>query len=193
MLALSASDLASSSVQTGDRLQLTSTALAHRVQAISALSNAITSGIDCFEQGNAILATCFVLLFQSTLVDDGLVEYITFIRGTIAVGIQMGSKRMKFLFQNLFDDESLKQLDSAISASPLIRSEVVESACRSFEQLQHLCQSKIEIEVYTILFGIAHSLISSPRDGEISRLLCFTSSSAFSDTAYSIYEPPRNV
>jgi hypothetical protein len=169
MLALSASDLATGNVQTTDRSQLTSTALAHRVQAISALSNAIASGIDRFEQGNAMLATCFVLLFQSTLIEDGLVEYMTFIRGTLAVGIQMGSKRMKFLFQNLFGDEGLKHIDSAISASPLIRSEVVESACRSFERFQHLCQSKIEIEVYTILFGIAQSLRRSSREGEISR------------------------
>lgn len=168
MLALSASDLAAGKEQTPDGSQLTSVALAHRVKAISALNDAITVGIHRFEQGNAMLATCFVLLFQSTLIDDGLVEYMTFIRGTIAVGIQMGCKRMKFLFDNLFGDQSFKQVAEAISATALIKPEVVAAACRSFERFSHMCQSKIEVEVYTILFGIARSLTSSSRDGKFS-------------------------
>jgi hypothetical protein len=174
MLALSASDLASGKEHTPEGSQLISTALGHRVKAISALNCAISVGLDRFEQANAMLATCFALLFQSTLLDDGLIEYMTFFRGTIALSIQMGCRRMKFLFQNLFGDQGFKKIDSAISSTPLIKPEVVAAACRSFERFSHLCRSKVETEVYTILYGIAQSLRASSRDGKSSLILMST-------------------
>ena len=168
MLALSASDLACSKRQVVDRPQLTSVALAHRVKAISALNNAISTGIDGFEAGNAMVATCFALVFQSTLINDGLSEYMTFIRGTLAISIQLGMRKMKILFKNLFGNEGFNKVDSAVSATPPIKAEIVAGCCRSFEQFAHLCQSKTEIEVYTLLVSTARSLTSSYRDGESS-------------------------
>lgn len=166
MLALSASDLASGDVQPADRQQLISVALAHRVKAISALHNAIAAGIDDYKRGNAMLATCFALVFQSTLIDDGLVEYMTFIRGTISVSVQMGMKKMKFLFLHLFGSSGLDQIDSALSEIPLIKAEVVASCCRSFDRFEHLCQSAVEREIWSNLVDIARSLRVSSRDGE---------------------------
>jgi hypothetical protein len=166
MLALSASDLAFGKENTPDGSQLAAVALGHRVKAISALNCAITVGLDRFEQANAMLATCFALLFQSTLINDGLIEYMTFFRGTIALSIQMGVRRMKFLFQNLFGGQSFQQIEGAISSAPLIKPEVVAACCRSFERFAHLCRSNIETEVYTILYGIAQSLRTSSRDGK---------------------------
>lgn len=163
MLALSASDLASSQEQTPEGTELTSTALAHRVKAITALNSAITAGIGRFDQGNAMIATCFALLFQSTFFDDGLVEYMSFIRGTTAVCIQMGINRMRFLFDNLLGDENI---DQTLMTAPLVTPEAAAAACRSFEQFQHLCQSETEIQVYTVLVAIARSLEISSRDGK---------------------------
>jgi len=88
MLALSASDLANSRTSSDSQAsELTNTGLGHRVKAISALNTAIGAPLQSFKQGNAMLATCFVLVFQSVLMDDGLIEYMSFIRGVIAVSI----------------------------------------------------------------------------------------------------------
>jgi len=93
MLALSASDLADPN--NGRDIQsaadLTNTALNYRVKAITALKRALSAPQQSFEQGNAMLATCFSLLFQSVLLDDGLIEYMTFIRGVIAVSVHSES------------------------------------------------------------------------------------------------------
>jgi hypothetical protein len=163
MLALSASDIVCT---TDPSPELHSTALAHRIKAITSLNNAITVGISSYEEGNAMIATCFALLFQSCLIDDGLVEYMTFIRGTLVVAIQMGMRRMRFLFDKIFADQQLEIVEPAIRAAPLVESEKVTAACRSFEKFGHLCQTQLEIEVYTILFGIARALITSSRDGK---------------------------
>jgi len=113
-----------------------------------------------------MLATCFSLLFQSTLIDHGLVEYMTFIRGTIVIGSQMGLKKMRFLFDQLFKDKQLEQSEAVNNDTPVIRQDVVFGAYQSFEKFQHLCQTKLETEVYEVLFDIAHSLITFSGDGD---------------------------
>jgi hypothetical protein len=164
MLALSASELACSTDPTP---QMNSTALTHRVKAISSLNTAISQGISCYEEGNAMLATCFTLLFQSCLIEDGLTEYMMFIRGTVSVGMQMGMKGMTFLFEKIFDAEQLEQVDPLMKKADLIESRVVQAACRSFESMAHLCTNNLELEAYKILYGIARALITSSRDGEL--------------------------
>lgn len=114
-----------------------------------------------------MIATCFTLLFQSCLLEDGLVEYMTFIRGTLCIGMQMGMRKMRFLFDKIFEQEQLEQIDPVMKEASLIQSEVVQAACRSFEKLQHLCTAKVEIEVYNLLYGIARTLITSSRDGKL--------------------------
>lgn len=163
MLALSGSELACTTDPTPE---MHSTALTHRVKAISALNSAVARGIQSYEEGNAMLATCFSLLFQSCLLEDGLMEYMMFIRGTVSIGFSMGARRMKFIFERIFDDQQLNQVDPSMHAAPLINADVVASACRSFERFKHLCKRKVEIDVYVILSGIANSLITSSRDGK---------------------------
>lgn len=163
MLALSASELACTAEPTMD---MHSTALTHRVKSISSLNAAVARGIQSYEEGNAMLATCFSLLFQSCLLEDGLSEYMMFIRGTVSVGYSMGARRMKFVFEKLFDDQQLAQVDPEMNAAPLINAEVAASANRSFERFKHLCVHKVEVDVYIILSGIASSLITSSKDGK---------------------------
>jgi len=163
MLALAASDLAESHPESSK--QLTYTAMSNRVKAIGSLNAAISSGLTRFEQGNAMLATCFALVFQSVLIDDGLAEYMTFIRGTIVVGIQMGMKRMNILFHHLFGDQSVEKIDPYMKAASLIDPDLVRAALRSLEKIRPLCNSRLEIEVYGMLLSTARALITSSRDG----------------------------
>jgi len=163
MLALAASDLAE---QYPESSHLSCTAMSHRVKAIGALNAAISSGMSHFEQGNAMLATCFTMIFQSVLIEDGLAEYLTFIRGTIVVGVQMGMKRMHVLFDQLFENRDMEKIDPRMKAAPLIEPELVRVAIRSLEKLAPLCKSKVEIEVYGGLLSIARALVTSSRDGE---------------------------
>jgi hypothetical protein len=164
MLALSASNLVANGSPT-ESPDMLCTAIAHRLKAISGLNQAISTGINSFEQGNAMLATCFILLFQSTMIADGLVEYMTFIRGTIAVGTSMGMKKMKFLFHELWVNRSADSLEADLSQTPLIDGDLARSACRSIENLAGLCRSKGEVQIYGSLLMTARALITSSRDG----------------------------
>lgn len=161
MLALSASDIACFS----EDKSLIVTAMTHRVKSIEALNAAVSRGLTTFEQGNAMLATCFVLLFQSTLLNDGLGEYMSFIRGCVAIGMQMGIKRMKFLLTKLWGDESLEEIDPALHKAPLIEPQVVSLACRSLEKMGSLCKTEVELKMYALILSMARNLVTSSRDG----------------------------
>ncbi len=112
-----------------------------------------------------MLATCFALLFQSTLINDGLGEYMSFIRGTTTIGIQMYVNNFKILFSKVFGDENMEELDPKLQQAPLIESSVVVSAIRSLERIAPLCQTKVEREMYGLLLSMARNLITSSRDG----------------------------
>jgi hypothetical protein len=167
MLALSASDIACNTEDKG----LAVVAMTHRVKAIEAFNLAVGQGLTTYEQGNAMLATCFALLFQSTLLNDGLSEYMSFIRGCIAIGIQMATKRFKFMFVKLFGDDQLEELDPLLQNAGLIDPHVVSLACRSLEKMAPLCKTKVELSVYALLLSMARNLVTSSRDG-----LCLISS-----------------
>lgn len=163
MLALAASDLAEQYPESSK--QLSCAAMSHRVQAIGSLNTAISLGLTRFEQGNAMLATCFALVFQSVLMEDGLAEYMSFIRGTVAVGNQMGMKRMHILFRHLFGDSDLEKIDPLMKAAELIDPTLVRGALKSLEKIGPLCKTKLELEVYGVLVSAARALVTSSRDG----------------------------
>ncbi|CAG8972413.1 hypothetical protein HYALB_00001101 [Hymenoscyphus albidus] len=164
MLALSASELADEEPNPVTSKALSCTAISHRVTAITKLNVAITAGLANFEQGNAMLAACFSLLFQSVLLEDGLLEYMTFIRGTVTVGFQMGVKRHRVLFEQAFEQTEIPEsIDNLMLAAPLVHPILVRKALNSLERLQPLCDHPVEIEMFKMLHEVARSLITCER------------------------------
>ena len=164
MLALSASDILESSPSQANS-ELECVAMSHRVKAISSLNEAIGKPIASVEEGNAIIATCFSLLFQSTLINEGLVEYMTFIRGIVVVSMHMGEKNIAFLFEHLFDQAQV--VESELAESPLIDPEHARRACRSLELFYPLVQNAREKELYGHLLSTARALFTSSQAGAI--------------------------
>ena len=162
MLALSASDIAESNPSPANS-GLECVAISHRVKAISSLNEAIGKPIASMEQGNAMIATCFSLLFQSTLIDDGLVEYMTFIRGVVVVSMHMGQRDIGFLFNHMFDQAEI--VLEELTESPLIDPDHARRACRSLELLFPLIQNTREKEYYGYLLSAARALFTSSGDG----------------------------
>ncbi|KAL2073853.1 hypothetical protein VTL71DRAFT_11179 [Oculimacula yallundae] len=160
MLALAAADI---SAKNSDK-QLRVTAMSHRVKSIESLNKAIEGGVETFVKGNAMLATCFALLFHSVLIDDGLGEYMSFIRGTVAVGMKMGYGQMKFLFVKAFGDEQLELLGPALKLAPLVHPDVTRAACRSVEKFGFMCEKESELLLYGKLLSIARNLVTSSQD-----------------------------
>ncbi|KAI5462071.1 hypothetical protein BGZ63DRAFT_403337 [Mariannaea sp. PMI_226] len=163
MLALSLSHLAAAQPSSP---QLKFAAMGHRVKAISSLNEAIGRPIESLEQANAMIATCFSLSVQSTVLEDGLVDFMMFLRGVVAISIYMRQKGFKFLFHHMFD--LTEAVASELSGSVLTNSSYARGVCRSLELLHPLVQSTTEVECHRLLLSAAKALFTSSREAYIS-------------------------
>ncbi|KAJ2979917.1 hypothetical protein NUW58_g7081 [Xylaria curta] len=138
-------------------------AMAHRLKAIKAIKKTLTDvpKTNTFEEGNALLATCYALTFQSVMLDDGMAEFMTFCRGIIIVAIQMYCKRAKFIFSNFLGDDKIVQLQPLMESLPPIQKEWTDMAVASIAALEPLCEQPVEIEYHQLLTSIASALYTS--------------------------------
>ncbi|KAI1175735.1 C6 zinc finger protein [Nemania sp. FL0916] len=138
-------------------------AMAHRLKAIKAIKKTLTDvpKTNTFEEGNALLATCYALTFQSVMLDDGMAEFMTFCRGIIIVAIQMYCKGAKFIFSNFLNNEGMGQLQPLLESTPPIQKDWTDMAVANIAALEPLCKQPVEIEYFQLMTNIANALYSS--------------------------------
>ncbi|KAI0843419.1 hypothetical protein F5Y06DRAFT_254907 [Hypoxylon sp. FL0890] len=139
-------------------------AMMHRLKAIKAIKKTLNEApkSDNFEEGNALVATCFVLTFQSAILDDGMVEFMTFCRGIVIVTMQMITKGSKFLFSNYQQSDPQNLLKPFIEAVPPIRHEWVAMAVSSVRALEPLLGSDdIATTTHGYILRMAEALYTS--------------------------------
>ncbi|ROW03770.1 hypothetical protein VMCG_05448 [Cytospora schulzeri] len=56
-------------------------------------------------EGNALLAACFALTFQSLFLQDVVAEYMAFVRGIFIVAVQMAAAGVDSVFSNLLSQD----------------------------------------------------------------------------------------
>ncbi|KAK8094514.1 hypothetical protein PG997_001199, partial [Apiospora hydei] len=162
MLGLAASDLL------GKDASLLPFAMAHRIKAIKAIKktlNDVPKSSNTFEEGNALMATCFALTFQSVLLEDGMAEFMTFCRGVVLVAIQMYCKGARFLFTNWVGKDEMGLLQPLMETVPPIRQDWVDAAIGSVRALEPLCVHPVEAEYYVLLVDMVEALYTSPSRG----------------------------
>ncbi|KAI1816393.1 C6 zinc finger protein [Poronia punctata] len=140
-------------------------AMAHRLKAIKAIKKTLTNvpktSDDTFEEGNALLATCFALTFQSVMLDDGMAEFMTFCRGIVIVAIQMYCKGAKFIFSNFLGEGRVNELQPLMDAIPPIRQSWTDMAVANIAALRPLCEMQVEVEYLGLLTDVAQALYTS--------------------------------
>lgn len=146
---------------------LVAPAIAHRVKAIKAIKKTLASTpkASTFEEGNALLATCYALTFQSVALDDGMAEYMTFVRGVLVVAIQMYVEDARFLFHDFLGDDQLELVRPSMERLPLIDRAWSEAARSAVLALEPLCTREVERGYYDMLLQIADALLVSSYDG----------------------------
>ncbi|KAK3946164.1 C6 zinc finger protein [Diplogelasinospora grovesii] len=151
-----------------DEPDLVAPALAHRLKAIKAIKRTLSDvpRANSFEEGNALMATCFALTYQSVLLDDGMAEYMTFIRGIVIVAFQMYMKGAKFfLFGDFMGGKENDILAPHMEKVPLIDRRWVDGAVTALQNLHPLLEGEDGLEVerkyYEMLLDMARQLYIS--------------------------------
>ncbi|KAL1851713.1 hypothetical protein Daus18300_012462 [Diaporthe australafricana] len=137
ILGLAASELIASDPS------LAEAAMVHRLKSIQAIKRKLASsdqGIT-YAEGNALIATCFALTFQSVILEDGMTEYMAFIRGLIVIVIQMWKAGVDFMFKRLLNQEQGDLLKPHIDKVTLPEGmwEWKAGALASLDGLRSLC------------------------------------------------------
>lgn len=148
---------------------LVSVAMNHRIKAIRAIKRRLSeaSRTDTnYEEANALVASCFALTFQSVLLEDGLAEYMTFIRGIVIVGMQMAFRGIKPVFPTLFEDKQNEILAPYMEDLPLVQRGLAEAALSSIMSLEPLCTSQVELEYRQKLLDVTQKLFVNSFEGE---------------------------
>jgi len=148
---------------------LVTAAMNHRVKAIKAIKKRLaeaSKSATSHEEANALVATCFALTFQSVSLDDGLAEYMTFIRGIVIVGMQMMFKGIKPIFSTMFEEQQDEILAPYMEALPLIRKGWADSAMEAITNLRPLCVEPVEIEYQEKLENIVQKLYTNSWAGK---------------------------
>lgn len=144
-------------------------AMNHRIKAIRAikkrLSDTAKTSIS-YKEANAMVATCFALTFQSVSLDDGLAEFMTFIRGIMIVGMQMMFRGIKPVFDNMMEQQQDSILEPLMQGLPLIEKGWTDSAKEAVLNLKPLCLTPLEIDYYEQLVVIVEKLYVSSWEGK---------------------------
>lgn len=147
---------------------LVQAAMNHRIKAIKAIKKRLSETArsqTSYEEANALVATCFALTFQSVSLEDGLAEYMTFIRGILIVGMQMMFRGIKPIFSTLFEDRQNEVMEPYLRDLPLIQKGWVDAAIEAISNLRPLCVEPVEVEYFDQLFGIVEKLSVNSYEG----------------------------
>lgn len=162
MLALSASEL----LEEEPSPELACTAINHRITAIKTLNESITKGCLTFEDGNAMLATCYALIHQSVLIDDGISEFMSFTRGCVKVLWHMGGNNLPFIFKNVLSHAQLETMGPYLEGPPVLPMEFVGEAIAAVQAIEHFCQTDGERLLYKYILELVTGLTVSKRAGK---------------------------
>jgi hypothetical protein len=153
---------------------LVTPAMNHRVKAIKAIKKRLADAPKttmAYEETNAMVAACFALTFQSVGFEDGMPEFMTFIRGIVVVGMQMMFKGIKPLFGNMMGQEQDSILSPVMEGLPLAQRGCVDSAVEGISNLRPICVEPLEMDYQNRLMGIAEKLYINSYDGESTKNL----------------------
>lgn len=146
--------LAASDLMRNQDPSLVTSAMAHRVKAIQAIKKSLAevpksmTTTSTFEEGNALMAACFALTFQSVCMDDGMAEFMTFCRGVVLVAIQMYCKGCTFIFRRWVGEDQQALLRPLMETLPLIPGGWTDMAVVAIDALEPLCQHQVEVEYH---------------------------------------------
>lgn len=179
MLGLGASRLA---LTTAKPSVTETSGLAHRVKAMELLRKALREDPKDRDEADARFASLMVLTIQSSCLQEGMVDFLTTLRGSVLSGKTIHSKdascfaaffQKQYLntVQERFSEEQLEQLDP----------EPLDNASDSLRRLRPYCQKGAEKAYFDLLLNLVESSYSAPKQGK------FTSFKPSIILAYALY------
>lgn len=168
MLALGASHL--------DRItpvaEHTTKAIVHRGHAMAGLSRALAKNERVYGESDAMVATCYALTFQSTYMSDGLLDFITMVRGCALITTKIREDNSPTAF-NLQPDWHFKLMEPKLKDLPVVHQDLLDNGHRALEEVRPLLITRTDHQFHGALTKVIQGLSRSSREGYTSFILVY--------------------
>ena len=168
MLALGASHL--------DRItpvaEHTTKAIVHRGHAMAGLSRALAKNERVYGESDAMVATCYALTFQSTYMSDGLLDFITMVRGCALITGKIREDNSPTAF-NLQPDWHFKLMEPKMKDLPVVHQHLLDNGLLALEEVRPLLITRTDHQFHGALTKVIQGLSRSSREGYTSFILVY--------------------
>lgn len=143
---------------------LSSVALHHRVRAIQGSSEALTQKDRAGSDGDALLAACYLLTFQSSYMKDGIPEFFQFVRGCTLVSNQLRAENLLMAFF-LAAEDHFEFMEGRLSNLPVIDQDLLDGAEVSLNDLSAKLELPVQFTIFDLLVECIAALGTSSLQG----------------------------
>lgn len=134
-------------------------ALSHRHLAVQGLNEAMSRQQRVGGEYDAMLATCYALTFDSGYSGDGLLDFITMVRGCALMTEKIRNEQSESAF-TLTEDGHYRYMEPFLSSMPRITGGLVNAAFPSLEKIRPLCQTQADRTFHSSLLNVMYALRS---------------------------------
>jgi len=132
-------------------------AIHHRVLALKGSNEAISKTDRTGSDGDALLASCYLLTFQSSYMIDGMQEFLQMVRGCSLLNIQLKNENLPMAFF-LEEKDHFEIMQERLVDLPTINPELVESAEKSLAACVPVLDSSTCMQFHQVLTETVESL-----------------------------------
>jgi hypothetical protein len=147
-------------------------ALSHRVSAITALNSALSTPCSSKEDADAKFAATILLTFQSSYMPDGMMEFISMMRGWMIIQTTVVPSMGESIFHDITEETYVGSMRKLLGPAAGLESgpgedlrHTLEDFMASLRLLASLCQSLAELHYLASMERIARLSETSPVNG----------------------------
>ncbi|KAF8861135.1 hypothetical protein BDZ45DRAFT_740735 [Acephala macrosclerotiorum] len=175
---------------TGD--DLSSVALHHRVRAIQGSSEALTKKNRSGSDGDALLAACYLLTFQSSYMKEGIPEFFQFVRGCSLVSNQLRDEKLPMAFFLTVQDH-FQFMEGRLTNLPIINSELLDGADRSLSALPPILELPVHFTFHERLLETIAAVRVSSLQGYFKFIKIYQAINLLDNQSFMDFSDPENT
>lgn len=171
---------------------LSAQAIHHRVLAIKGSNNALQLKSRTGSDGDALLAACYLLTFQSSYMKDGIHEFFQFVRGCALLSNQLREEKVPMAFF-LTSNDHFSFMEKRLIDLPAINEELLECAERSLGALPGCFEVPVHEIFYTAMVVCLEAVKVSSLHGYFKFIFIYQSLNRMSNDLFRDFIDPENA
>ncbi|KAL2061575.1 hypothetical protein VTL71DRAFT_6952 [Oculimacula yallundae] len=183
--------LAASHLELLTGAELGSQAIQHRVLAIQGSNEGLQMTSRSGSDGDALLAACYLLTFQSSYMKDGMYEFFQFVRGCTLLSNQLRDDKVPMAFF-LTSNDHFSFMEKRLMDLPRIHEELLENAERSLVAIPPYFDGAVHQIFFTAMIACIDAVRVSSLQGYFKFIFIYQSLNRMSSDLFHDFIDPEN-